>query len=414
MFTLKVLSGQLYGADIPLPPEDIFFVVGNAALDTTEHGAAPLAQGENTLYIPLAEPSPNFLLRLASASNAGPQERDPVSPQAHEPQPTDVRVTCFAQDGTREQTLALNQPVQLGALWLALKRADEVWSAQVDAHLSGGAGGLTNVIETLPDASANQGHRKGLRRITRRIALPLGIAVAAATVALAVPASNLLLHSAPGADANLLREVLAGAAASVLSGRDGKQYVLVEREPVDTWTRRLRRHGVGLSGIVLRTREHEVDHVSGALERAGIAFGIVRFDKPAHPMVMLDGRASDKDIARTRRVVIEALPYAQRVEVRRIANARVIEQAEHALRVAGIDYDLTRHSGGASIRIAGALDDRQLERIDTTIQRFQALWGDRIVQFHVRLAERPASGIVKRASAGVVRYARNHVGFGAR
>ncbi len=405
MFTLKFLSGPLYGTDIPLPDDDVTFVVGNDVFDAAtasgDRDTGRLPQAENTLYVPLAVRSPNFRLLLSTGTLPSDADAQTASGTPG------VAAHVLSPDGLQDQWISFNHPQQIGKLWLALKPATQPWSDAVNAHLRG-------TCDTPQNGVSAQGTTAPVTKRWYRRGWLLALVLLGALAVFAIPAS----HAVRGIVENRTQQhplsAFTHTGAIVLPGRDDCTYFLVKEMPLERWSRMLKRQNIDMRRTVLSGIDQEAARAAALLDQHRVPFWTVRMDDPAHPLVITNTDTVPADIERGRDALMKAFPYARSVRVEHNSQDDVIDRALHSLDVANIEFDVERYAQGAAVRIGGALDDRQLQRIDDTIQRFQSLWGDRVVNFSVLLEEAPTSGMVKREGGRVVRYQQNHVGIAAK
>jgi len=451
VFTLKILSGPLYGSDITLAASTTFFVVGDRAIDAGARGAGdrtavPLAASEHALYLPLAEDTPNFTMHLAQLRQRiadDVQTQDSVATQEGR-EYTDAMLlplTIFNVDGIVEQDIVFNRPHQIGALWIAVKAYDCDWSDTVAqflrdgavafVHVEGGANGSAEPgIPRALDARGLQDERvqntPGLprplsRHLSRLFTSWQGVAFGALFVLLGVAA---LTQSASGRfqtssaekvpalpSPALMHLALNSTDAMVLPGRDDQVFLLVGSERIESWGRLLHRKGLHANNVNVRGIEQELQRANDVLDRAHIRYWVVRLDDPTHPNVLVHAGLQPSEKVRISELIIAHLPYVKQVAIEEVDPEAVIAEAEHRLKVSGVDYQIEHFHDRASIVISGALDDRQLRRIDQEARHFKNLWGDRFIQFSVQLAERKAGGIIKQQGPIMIRYQQDHIGF---
>ena len=209
----------------------------------------------------------------------------------------------------------------------------------------------------------------------------------------------------------LMRLALNSTDAMVLSGQEGQVFLLVRNDRVESWGRLLHRKGLNTANVSVRGLEQELQRINDVLDRAHIAYWVVRLDDPTHPNVLVHAGLRVSEKVRIKDLLMAQLPYVKQVSIEEVDPEAVIAEAEHRLKVSGVEYQIEHFNDRASIIISGALDDRQLRRIDAEARHFKNLWGDRFIQFSVQLSERRAGGIVKQQGPVMIRYQQDHIGF---
>lgn len=348
MLILKVLNGPLFGAELALPDEACFIrIVGGDS-----HGLPPdveeglsVSANTPTLSIPLNGQSPNFTL----------------VPSADDVDQNGISATVFDdENGAFEQTIALNVPVTIGALRLALRRVDQSWSDAVlrdrcDAPIA---------PPVVPVASGRR------VKVAATLGVTLSCLVAVAVVALiwpfAVPASNALAWSA-------------GVPGTAIEHQDGKRYLIVESASLTALARRRLQTMDLLGSVQVLSTDDAIERVKQGLDDLDIDYFMVRLKTPHRPSLTLRDALSEQDATKLRDVV----GFADDFDI----IVRTEQDAQNAARrlVAdlGVNAAFTTAPDRFVVSINDYLSDTQLDALGRALARYHAMWGDRYAHFVV-------------------------------
>ncbi|GAB1846713.1 hypothetical protein MyNCGM683_15460 [Achromobacter xylosoxidans] len=355
MLVLRVLNGPLFGAEVALPQGGCFVRTVDLGAETVdpdvEQSMDALAKG-TVLTIPLAGSSPNF--RLAPRVDA------------------DGFAELYAEvyeeeSGAVERQVPLNRPVAIGRLWIAVRRAADVWSDAVSLYRGAG--------DEQPDPPRRPEKKSRWQRTVAATATVAGAASLAALVWTSWPVP------APAADVTSL---LADQSAQVVEGDARHVYVFVEDARGASSVRRMLAQA-SIGHVQVRVRAEEAARIGSWLDAIGIRYFSVDLEDPRRPLLRLRQKAGVKPTmpidldARLRSVA----PYANGMTVQ----WRSEEEAQRAARFlveevgARATYRATPEHFVATID--DYLSDAQLDTFSRALTTYQRAWGREYARFQI-------------------------------
>jgi len=360
VFSVKILSGPMYGVDITLPDEDVFFIAAPAGEAVDENAEHVAGRASNTLFIPAGRTAPNFKLCLSSAKALEAQ----------------VFYERGAECGFEQVALLLNQPLQLGEVWLAVKPQADAWSDAVLSFIAG---------ESAVSPNAKPMTK---RRLLSFALLPLGLLLAVAAWGGGVFESRPLRG---------LAETIAPVAAEIMTGNDGLNYVVVgAARDVGVASRAIVRRGTEMQSVRVVSQAGEQRRLAHLLDQASIAFVTLRLDEPRKPVLLLsDTHIAFNDKAHLdeiRELLCKWAPYAEEVDIHFVAESQLQQRGRELLASAAVRYEERREGNAHVFVIRQALDDRQIAEMNNALSSFRRLWGDRHVRFFMSFDENPLHG----------------------
>ncbi|WP_338524067.1 PrgH/EprH family type III secretion apparatus protein [Pseudomonas batumici] len=370
-FNVKILSGPMYGIDVNLPAEDVFFLVGPPSEDPDGRAEHVATRAMSVLFIPFNEDAPNFMLALAN----------PDEPQA----------CVYLEAQVEHRALPLNEPVQFGAVWVAVKRRTERWSGSVLGFM-GGAPGAAKPLAL---------HEHPPRRADRHwwwaslIALLSLLVVAGGAWGVA--------RGFGSAQVQTLEKALYPLKAQVTLGEDEQRYVLVGTSREAEWAQRaVTRRKVG-QDVRIIDLQHEQTRLGRLLDESAVVFLTLRLEDPLQPVLVLSRERSAADSAsqeKLRERLLEAMPYAQKISFNLVNDAELRQQARALLAQAAVDYEEYHEADSSVFVVSGVLDDRQISDLNGAFQSFRKVWGERYVRLLMQLNEPQQRGKSFRSGKG--------------
>ncbi|AOJ10153.1 PrgH/EprH family type III secretion apparatus protein [Burkholderia mayonis] len=371
---LRILFGPLFGSDISIPSNEIFFCVGENVVDDrlavkSENQADHyLERAADTLYIPHRSGSPNFRLRFP-----------PLSGRASQITETDAAARCdfevdfLSTDGCVTQYAAFNTVCRAGDVAFAVKREDDDWSDAV-AHYA------PRPDPQPPDAAAEPGDRAS------RFALKLGALLVVGATLAALTYWQVQRHVGTQKIASV-NGVLAGAPArnAILPGDDGRIYVLSASQDGAEWDREALLKAALPDKVEVAAIGAERRRIEGRLDEAGIDFVTVRLDAPERPELIVTDRLPAAARDRAVRELRRAAPYAQEVRVIDASLGAIEQEARNALDKVGARYRLLTRRDGATFEVATSFGDEELVALQNLMRSFGHKWGTRRVDFKIAL-----------------------------
>ncbi|WP_038788952.1 PrgH/EprH family type III secretion apparatus protein, partial [Burkholderia pseudomallei] len=372
---LRILFGPLFGSDIAIPSQEVFFCVGEQVIDDrpAEHpenrAGHLLERAVDTLYIPHRSDSPNFRLRFPPLSSGRATQSTETDAAAH----FDFEVDFLSADGCVTQPAAFNTICRAGDVAFAVKHEDDDWSDAV-AHYA------PQPDPQPPDATAGPGDR------TSRFALKLGALLVAGATLAALTYWQVQRYVGAQKLASV-NGVLVGAPArnTILPGDDGRVYVLSASQDGAEWDREALLKAALPEKVEVAAIDTERRRIEGQLDEAGIDFVTVRLDVPARPELIVTDRLPAAARDRAVRELRRAAPYAQEVRMIDARLGAIKQEARNALDKVGARYRLLTRRDGATFEVVTSFGDEELAALQNLMRSFGHKWGTRRVDFKIAL-----------------------------
>lgn len=358
---LKLLAGELGGAEYALAVGDTVFVTGprRDLLDGTV--AQALADADNLFFIPDGDAPTRFVIRCGAAGDEillglpdadGVQRFAPVAPQrAH----------------------------RAGHLWFAVRDAREPWSIEVlDFEPPRESTGLV-----LPAASTPQ---TSTAPAVGRKPVALGM-LAVALVAAAGFAW--MRGSAPSAQVMSLETALRNGPVdyAIAYGRDARLHAFSESDEGVAWGMRAVERLGKSDTVVFLERGREIERLGRKLTEAGLEFVVIRLHDPKRPEIVMSvaENGPPMDVRKVRDLLLADMPYAESLDVTSISDQRLAAMVRDDLRSRGIPSHVHASADRIAVSNEVALDDAGLHAMAEVRNAFVARWGDRRLSINIQL-----------------------------
>lgn len=375
----RILFGPLFGLDISVPGDEIFFRVGEGVSDDADStgfdtgGDHYLSRAIKTLYIPYRAGLPNFRLRFAQQ----------VSSSRH-----DFEVDVFSAQGGETQCAAFNTICRFGEIVFAVKRHAEAWSDEVLRYTP-----PVVSVTARPEMDKAAMPRSSPLRWALVLGTLLILCTGLAYWRMQHPIRSVehLARSVPHpVNTQTLDSVRDGLASSpvhnvILPASDGRTYVLSPSQDDAEWDRQALLKAGLTDRVEVATLAAEQQRLMRRLDEAGIDFLTLRLDVPEHPELVVSGTLP----LTTRESAVSALrdsaPYAR--DIRTVTtNIDTIDlEARNALERVGARYRVVARPGGATFVVTSSFGDEELAALQNLLSSFNHKWGTRRVDFKIAL-----------------------------
>jgi type III secretion system PrgH/EprH family protein len=361
-FVFRVLSGSMNGIEFSLDSHTYFICTG----DVTENQdtlAQSLGNAERTLYLPTTTASHNFIVNLTNVVDE------------------EFAVSVNHPDHQENLTLKFNTVCQIGGVCFTLKHEGQAWSKEV----------LSGVI---PAATHTDAMGTATRSTTKKPARNRGSWAIAAGLAIVLGVGGTVAWSkynvAPVSDstAHLLQQLdnrnVDGVDCLVEQGRDNIYYVLTPDMQHANWARRLVSRAGSTDFWKVQTRQEEEARLARVLERNHISFFTIRFTDLHTPTVIISSTRNTTDPAaldKFKKTLLEAMPYAKKVNIELKSDADVLRMAEEGLAALGFDYQMTQSDSGVTLSSPISAEDSRVVEFNRYVSGFYKAWGRHYVHF---------------------------------
>ncbi|MCD6027715.1 MAG: hypothetical protein K0R08_2234 [Solimicrobium sp.] len=365
-YVFKVLSGAMHGIEFSLGSHAYFICVSNP--EGQENLAQNLQYAERTLYLPTANPGNNFVVNLA----------DEV---------TEDQFVVTVSHSDRQETVnfGFNVICQVEGIYFALKREGEAWSENVLKEvLPAVVKAEIDTVSTLPAS-----HSSNLSSSSFKYKW-----VIAASLALSLGAGFFVWHkygvAPPDLAANMLQQLDNNAGYSIQQGRDNIYYLFAQNSQQAEWARRsVARLSSNESWKVLTTQD-ELTRLTRVMDRNNISFFTIRFNELDAPTLVMSSTRSATDPAaleRVKKVLLDAIPYAKKVNIELKSDQEILHLAEEGLAALGFNFQMTQSDSGVTLSSSIAAEDSRMAEFNLFVAQFKRLWGHQYVHFSVELQD---------------------------
>lgn len=361
-YKLKLLAGELGGAEYVLALGDTVFVVGPRKDLLGGEVAHTLADADNVYFVP-GDVSTSFVVRCGAAE--------------------DVLLGLPDAEGVRHfEAIAPQRAHRAGNLWFAVRNAGEPWSIDVLAFEPPRA--LPAVVPPEVVAVGAKPARKPLA---------LGMLVLAA---LALGAFAWMRGSAPAAQVMTLETALRNGPVdyAIAYGRDDRLHAFADSAEDVAWGLRAVERLGKPGAAVFAERSREVERIGRKLDEAGFEFVVIRLRDPKRPEIVMSATEGGPpvDVRRVRELLLPDMPYAERLDITTVSDRRLAAMVRGDLRARGIPAHVHASADRVAVSNDAALDDASLHAMAAYRNAFVRQWGDRRLSINIQLADDPLKG----------------------
>lgn len=92
--------------------------------------------------------------------------------------------------------------------------------------------------------------------------------------------------------------------------------------------------------------------------------------------------------------ILSAMPYAEKVALKIVQDSLIVKEAQDGLKAIGLNYHYNKDESLNSFVISGALNDAELQRLQSYVSGFYNKWGSKLVKFNIELSDNKVEGSV--------------------
>jgi hypothetical protein len=383
-YVMKVLSGSMYGVDIPLPHSEnvhVRFISQEQLLTAEQSEQQSIFSSVNAVVVPApAEQSTCFLLSFMTSA-----ESDTVA--------VSCRLLSFAgedllspEDGGEcsDRDLSLNSPVKIGLITIALKLTGESWSQDVVNYSTQPFSALRQ-DESIADTSITKistDKSYFRRQLYWLIVLSTVILVAAA-------ASFIGYYLKVDHSASVL-SLLSPVEPDIVKLKDGSIYVIVKNDTDAGWGwQELNKSHINTEKIHIVSLESARLDLSAMLHELKIPFHKIVLADSATLTIMFSSERCTKDTCNKpfNALIGKDYPWIKNTVIGSFADQEIIASAKRKLNELGFQFTTDITSFRASFMIHGVIEREQYAVIQNSIDGFRQKYGSEYVQFDFGLEE---------------------------
>ncbi|MDA8519056.1 PrgH/EprH family type III secretion apparatus protein [Citrobacter sp. Igbk 16] len=383
-YVMKVLSGSMYGVDIPLPHSEnvhVRFMSQEQLLTAEQSEQQSIFSSINTVVVPApAEQSTCFLLSLITSTES---DTEAVSYQLLSLAGEDF---LSPENGgeTSDRVLSLNSPVKIGLITIALKIKGEPWSQDV-VNYSRGPFSALHQDESITDTSVTKvsTDKSYLRR-------QLYWLIFLSTVILVVAAASFIVYYAKVDNSASVLSLLSPVEPDIVKLKDGSIYVIVKNDTDAGWGwQELNKSNINTEKIHIVSLESARLELSAKLHELKIPFHKIELaDSSTLTIMFSTERCTTNTCNKSFNALISKnYPWIKNTVIGSFADQEIIASAKRKFSELGFQFTTNITPFRASFMIHGVIEREQYTVIQNSIDNFRQKYGSEYVQFDFGLEE---------------------------
>lgn len=396
-YTLRILSGPMYGVDLTLPAAEwlyIWFADADKLAQQSETGTFTDASfhAENSIFVPAPHNmEERFILRFSSpqqqqdsliadevAADNGMIERD--SGDFITAQRLSAAVAADDKHALKETiAIALNQPISIGCMTLAVKNIVDSWS--------------DSVVNYQPESGSSPPQPKAqparIVTVRRQWLIPClaGLAILALAVALGI---YFISHHDRTAS---LQEVLREVSPAIVKTSDNRYYVVVDSLQKKSWVyNALRKKQLLNDNVAIVDADHVVEEIKSVLRQKGIPFFDVQLSDRAELTLVISSErwpATKNNDQTLNDILQREISWLPRITLKRVSDKELTSVAEGNIKSSGLISQRDSANNYVNYIVRGDIDDNHLLAFQRQVNEFYHQYGDEYVKFIIVLNEDP-------------------------
>lgn len=383
-YVMKVLSGSMYGVDIPLPHSEnvhVRFMSQEQLLTAEQSEQQSIFNSVNAVVVPApAEQSTCFLLSFITSAES---DTEAVSCQLLSLAGEDL---LSPENGgeTSDRVLSLNSPVKIGLITIALKIKGEPWSQYV-VNYSRGPFSALHQDESITDTSVTKVSTD--KSYFRR---QLYWLIFLSTVILVVAAASFIVYYAKVDNSASVLSLLSPVEPDIVKLKDGSVYVIVKNDTDAGWGwQELNKSNINTEKIHIVSLESARLDLSAMLNELKIPFHKIELTDSATLTIMFSTERCTKDTCNKpfNALIGKDYPWIKNTVIGSFADQEIITSAKRKLDELGFQFTTDITPFRASFMIHGVIEREQYTVIQNSIDDFRQKYGSEYVQFDFGLEE---------------------------
>lgn len=383
-YVMKVLSGSMYGVDIPLPHCEnvhVRFMSQQQLLTAEQSEQQSIFSSVNTIVVPApAEQSTSFLLSFVTSA-----ETDTVAVSCQLLSLAGEDLLSSENDGeTSVRALNLNSPVKIGLIAIALKIKDESWNQDV-VNYSREPFSALHQDESITDPSFTKVSTD--KSYFRR---QLYWLIVLSTVILIVAAASFIGYCAKVDNSASVLSVLSPVEPDIVKLNDGSIYVIVKNDTDVGWGwQELNKSNINTEKIHIVSLESARIDLSAMLHELKIPFHKIELADSSTLVIKFSTERCTNDTCNKpfNALIGKNYPWIKNTIIGSFADQEIIASAERKLNELGFQFTTEITPLRASFIIHGVIEREQYSVIQNSIDSFRQNFGGEYVQFDFELDE---------------------------
>ncbi|WP_413594889.1 PrgH/EprH family type III secretion apparatus protein [Citrobacter youngae] len=383
-YVMKVLSGSMYGVDIPLPHSEnvhVHFMSQEQLLTAEQSEQQSIFSSINTVVVPApAEQSTCFLLSFITSAES---DTVTVSCQLLSLAGEDLLSSENGRE-TSERVLSLNSPVKIGLITIALKIKDESWNQDVVNYSTEAFSDLhqDNSIADISVTKVSTDKSYFRRQLYWLIFL--------STVILVVAAASFIGYYAKVDNSASVLSLLSPVEPDIVKLKDGSIYVIVKNDTDAGWGwQELNKSNINAEKIHIVSLESARLDLSAMLHELKIPFHKIELTDASALTIMFSTERCTNDTCSKpfNALISKNYPWVKNTIISSSSDQEIIASAKRKLNELGFQFTTDITTLRASFIIHGVIEREQYSVIQNSIDSFKQNYGSEYVQFDFGLDE---------------------------
>ncbi|HGN9372259.1 TPA: PrgH/EprH family type III secretion apparatus protein [Citrobacter pasteurii] len=383
-YVMKVLSGPMYGVDIPLPYSETVYVsfISQEQLLTVEQGEMQsLFNSTNSIVVPsTGEQSTSFLLSFTLSPNeSGIAVFSQLLSTAGNP------VYQAESEAPEKNALLLNTPVEIGFVTVALKAEEDVWHPDVSNSHKGTVSSTADpdVNSALIADNKSPTYSRCLQNRFYRLTLlctVLFIFFTAISVGYFFVADN----------SRSVRNVLLPIAPDVIKLKNGNVYIITKTDANAEWGwQALIKDKINTSNIHMISLESARLELPAMLHEMKMPFHRLELTGSRDITIAFSKERCTESIcnAAFRTFIARNYPWINNISVDWFSDRDIVALANRKLNDLQLQFTTSIMPSHARFIVHGVLEGEQYSALENTMTTFMQEYGSEYVQFVFDLEE---------------------------
>lgn len=382
-YVMKVLSGPMYGVDIPLPHSETVYVsfISQEQLLAVEQGEMQsLFNSTNSIVVPSPEAqSTTFLLSFTLSSNeSGISVFSQLLSTAGAP------VFQAEDDTPAKESLLLNTPIEIGLVTVALRAEHDVWHQNVLSNQKKFVSPITpDVNSSLIVDNNSPLHSRCLKNRFYRLTL-------LCTVLLIFFSAIFVGYFFIADNSTSVRSALLPIAPDIIKLKSGDVYIIAKTDANAEWGwQALNKDNINTNSIHMISLESVRLELPALLHEMKMPFHRLELTGSRDISIAFSKERCTETICNIafRAFIAKNYPWISNISVDWFSDAEIVALASRKLSDLQLQFTTSIMPSNSRFIIHGVLEGEQYSALENTMSSFMHEYGSEYIQFVFDLEE---------------------------
>ncbi|EPC0820127.1 PrgH/EprH family type III secretion apparatus protein [Escherichia albertii] len=367
-YSMKILSGPMYGVDLSFPSFSsvfVHFVSQEQLINETSSDNQSVLNGLNSIVIPApTHLSTSFLLSIVQEERDGQRLCYQIVDNAENK----------SNDIPAPVSITLNKPITIGQITLAIKQNGSDWSRDILL--------FNSLPPQQPESVPVVAQTTSMRRFAR---FPFYCALLLIIIAGAIAG-----YLYPTKASQSLNVLLSPVNPEIITLKNGDTYVITSTEANVEWGwQAINKNHLNAPGLHIVARESTLTSLETALHEMKIPFHRLELDNERNlDVIFSQERCNTVDCdKKSREFIRQHYPWINKIITSKLSDKGIVAQVSHKLTELRLQYDTDISPSHARFMLHGVLDGEQYSALEKTIGSFRQQYGVEYAQFIFGLEE---------------------------